>query len=251
MAGNGGKINSKSGNLCSKFQMSKKANKNTPGKSRKSSSESARNSSQNLGKSQSGYDYAGRVRKCCLSWHECVQKWLSENSCGLELATKIVNGQLQNSSSDEDGVDETSSNPVVFGNPDDEDEVIVSDKEKLVKIFESMKDIHKKMCSLTSNFEAISSLRTMKEGENQSEQPVFETWPLANYVSLSRKLANMFEQELRLKERLVAMVLREASIEDRSKLMACLAMWLHQPYIDDKYRQEIELMLLETGLRTA
>ena len=70
-------------------------------------------------------------------------------------------------------------------------------------------------------------------------------------VNLSRKLANMFEQELRLKERLVAIVLREASIEDRSKLMACLAMWLHQPYIDNDYQQEMELMLLETGLRTA
>ena len=77
--------------------MSKKANKNTPGKSRKSSGESARSSSQNLARGSSGYDYAGRVRKCCLSWHECVQKWASENSCGLELATKIVNEQLQKS----------------------------------------------------------------------------------------------------------------------------------------------------------
>ncbi len=70
-------------------------------------------------------------------------------------------------------------------------------------------------------------------------------------VSVSRKLANMFEQELRLKERLVAMVLQEAMIDDRSKLMACLAMWLHQPYLDDNFRQELQLMLLESGLRTA
>ena len=70
-------------------------------------------------------------------------------------------------------------------------------------------------------------------------------------VSVSRKLANMFEQELQLKERLVAMVLREAMIDDRSKLMACLAMWLHQPYLDDNFRQELQLMLLESGLRTA
>ena len=70
-------------------------------------------------------------------------------------------------------------------------------------------------------------------------------------VSVSRKLANMFEQELRLKERLVAMVLREATVDSRDKLMACLAMWLHQPYLDWNYQQELELMLLETGLRTA
>lgn len=60
----------------------------------------------------------------------------------------------------------------------------------------------------------------------------------------------MFGQELRLKEKLVAMVLREATIEDRSKLMACLAMWLHEPYLDHNYQQELELMLIETGLRT-
>ena len=72
--------------------MSKKGNRNTPGKSRKSSS-----NSQNVGKGSSGYDCAGRIRKCCISWHECVQKWEVTNSSGLELATKIVNEQLQKS----------------------------------------------------------------------------------------------------------------------------------------------------------
>ena len=67
---------------------------------------------------------------------------------------------------------------------------------------------------------------------------------------MSRKLASMFEKELRLKEKLVGMVLRETTIEDRSKLMACLAMWLHQPYLEPYYQQELELMLIETGLRT-
>ena len=70
-------------------------------------------------------------------------------------------------------------------------------------------------------------------------------------VNLSRKLARMFEKELRLKERLVAMVLRDGTMDDRSKLMACLAMWLHQPYLDYNHKQELELMLIETGLRTA
>lgn len=60
----------------------------------------------------------------------------------------------------------------------------------------------------------------------------------------------MFEKEIRLKERLVGMLIKEAKCEDRSKLMSCLAMWLHQPYLEDEYRQELELMLLETGLRT-
>ena len=72
--------------------MSKKANRSSAGKSRKSSS-----SSQNVGKGSSGYDYGERIRKCCISWHECVQKWESTNSSGLELATKIVNEQLQKS----------------------------------------------------------------------------------------------------------------------------------------------------------
>ena len=37
------------------------------------------------------------------------------------------------------------------------------------------------MSSLTSNFEAISSLWEMKEGVNKRGKPVFETWPLENY----------------------------------------------------------------------
>ena len=76
--------------------MSRKANRNTAGKSRKSSSESTKGSSQNIVKGNSGYDFAGRIRKCCISWHECVQKWDNTNSAGLELATKIVNEKLQN-----------------------------------------------------------------------------------------------------------------------------------------------------------
>ena len=225
--------------------MSKKASRNAAGKSRKSNS-----SSQNVGKSSSGYDCAERIRKCCISWHECVQKWKSTNSNGLELATKIVNEQLQKSSTEQDDLDETSPDSFGFGKSDEDNEIL-SDKEKLVKIFNSLKDIHKKMNSLTSNFEAISSLWELKEGVSESQKPVFETWPLGNYVNVSRKLASMFEQELRLKERLVAMVLRQATIDSRSKLMACLAMWLHQPYLDDNYQLELELMLLETGLRTA
>ena len=78
------------------IQMSKKANRNTPGKSRKSRSESTKRNSQNVVKGNSGYDFAGRIRNCCISWHECVQKWEITNTTGLELATKIVNEQLQN-----------------------------------------------------------------------------------------------------------------------------------------------------------
>ena len=37
------------------------------------------------------------------------------------------------------------------------------------------------MNSLTSNFEAISSLWELKEGVSESQKPVFETWPLGNY----------------------------------------------------------------------
>lgn len=37
------------------------------------------------------------------------------------------------------------------------------------------------MSSLTSKFEAISSLWDMKEGVSESQQPVFETWLLENF----------------------------------------------------------------------
>lgn len=37
------------------------------------------------------------------------------------------------------------------------------------------------MCSLTSNFEALTSLQEMKEGAKKCEQPIFETWSLENY----------------------------------------------------------------------
>lgn len=69
-------------------------------------------------------------------------------------------------------------------------------------------------------------------------------------VDLSRKISNMFEHELQLKEKLISLIFSDGNVDDRNKLMACLAMWLHQPYIDDDFKEEMELMHLETGLRT-
>lgn len=230
--------------------MSKKASKNTPAKSRKSGGESKDIYSRSVKKGTSGYDFAARVRKCCISWHECIQKWDSTNTTGLEIATKVVNVQLQKASEEQDESQGSSLQPfnnAKFTNDSDE---LQQDKEKFVHIFESLKEIQGKMKSLTSNFEAMSSLHQMKEGESKKGQAIFETWPLENYVNLSRKLAEMFEKEIRLKEKLVRMLVKEANNEERSKLMSCLAMWLHQPYLQDDYRQELELMLLETGLRT-
>lgn len=45
----------------------------------------------------SGYDFAGRIKKCCINWQEYWQKWEFQNRDGIELATKIVNERLDDS----------------------------------------------------------------------------------------------------------------------------------------------------------
>lgn len=75
---------------------------------------------------------------------------------------------------------------------------------------------------------------------------MFHTWPTAHFYEVSRKLSDMYRQELLLK-RTVAEEL--AHTADRDLSLSYLSMWLHQPYVCSTSKLHLESMLLETGHR--
>ena len=62
----------------------------------------------------------------------------------------------------------------------------------------------------------------------------------------SEQLLDMYERELRLKQKIVQNV---AHGRDQNMLMSYTTVWLHQPYIDTDSERLLNGMLLETGLR--
>ena len=63
---------------------------------------------------------------------------------------------------------------------------------------------------------------------------------------VSRKLSDMYSQELRLKRTVVEQLAHTA---DRDLALSYLSMWLHQPYLEAGSWLLLESMLLETGHR--
>ena len=58
-----------------------------------------------------------------------------------------------------------------------------------------------------------------------------------------REVTAMYQKELELKKSVAELV---CHAKDRNTVMFYVASWVHQPYIEDKSRQLIESVLVET-----
>ncbi len=60
----------------------------------------------------------------------------------------------------------------------------------------------------------------------------------------SRDLHEMYEKELKLKRTIVENI---AHTKDRDLIMFYTASWIHEPFLDEKFRDLLEAMVIETG----
>lgn len=103
-----------------------------------------------------------------------------------------------------------------------------------------------KMEKLSSTTKGVCELEDYHHGEERKRPPLFHTWPTAHFYEVSRKLSDMYSQELRLKRTVVEQLAHTA---DRDLALSYLSMWLHQPYLEAGSWLLLESMLLETGHR--
>lgn len=87
----------------------------------------------------------------------------------------------------------------------------------------------------------VSDLNPQTEGVAEGSFLVF-SFP----DEVSSKLADAYQQELRLKQAITQEV---AHSTEQDLAMVYLSAWLYQPYIEDSSRVLLESMLLETGHR--
>ncbi|KAG8514437.1 Cyclin-dependent kinase 2-interacting protein, partial [Galemys pyrenaicus] len=106
--------------------------------------------------------------------------------------------------------------------------------------------IQMKMEKLSSTTRGICELENYHYGGESRRRPLFHTWPTAHFYEVSRKLADMYSRELRLKRTIVEEL---AHTEAHGLVLSYLSMWLHQPYVESDSKLQLEGLLLETGHR--
>lgn len=186
-------------------------------------------------------DVARRVRECCASWHENVNKWSKLNELGTSVANKLVNLQLQKQYTV--GNENTLTVEVEQDMTFQLQEEISESSEELSKIYSSLADVLKRMESLVQNFIAIKKLVALKTNDREV---IFSTWTIEQFCDTCETLFHSFNNELSLKEKLMS---EFKLCKNRDQLMVYLSLWLHEPLLDDDYEVLLESMLLEAELR--
>ncbi|KAK2561836.1 Cyclin-dependent kinase 2-interacting protein [Acropora cervicornis] len=186
-------------------------------------------------------DVARRVRECCASWHENVNKWSKLNELGTSVANKLVNLQLQKQYTV--GNENTLTVEVEQDMTFQLQEEISESSEELSKIYSSLADVLKRMEALVQNFIAIKKLVALKTNDREV---IFSTWTIEQFCDTCETLFHSFNNELSLKEKLMS---EFKHCKNRDQLMVYLSLWLHEPLLDDDYEVLLESMLLEAELR--
>ncbi|XP_020614469.1 cyclin-dependent kinase 2-interacting protein-like [Orbicella faveolata] len=191
-------------------------------------------------------DVAKRLRDCCATWHEHVNKWSKLNELGTSLANKLVNLQLQK---EYNAVEESTT--LSLANDQDLAFKLQGDipkaSQELSRIYSSLADLHTKMEALVQNFHAIRKLQSIqRNNDNGSDNRIFNTWTIERFCDASQRLLDSFTKELSLKERLVT---EFTYCKNRDQLMVYLSLWLHEPLLNDDNDVLLESMLIETELR--
>ncbi|XP_067098799.1 cyclin-dependent kinase 2-interacting protein [Osmerus mordax] len=193
---------------------------------------------------------ARKLKDNAADWHNLILKWDKLNDEGSTIANKIVNlgiskgSQQQHNMMLEDLEGSISTNTEETAGHSRELEEECS---KLLAVVDRMSRVVSKMEKLVSTGKGVLELEMFQCGAAGRLTPLFLTWPTTLFVEVSAKLYEAYSQELRLKQAILQ-ELAHTSSPDLS--MVHLSCWLHQPYLDDSLRLQLEGLLLETGHRT-
>ncbi|KAK1158688.1 cyclin-dependent kinase 2-interacting protein-like [Acipenser oxyrinchus oxyrinchus] len=192
---------------------------------------------------------ARKIKDNAADWHNFILKWDKLNDTGFTVANNIVNIKISKETENDanlqvdcDGSSVTQKSACA-SEPHKELEECCTE---LLDIMDKMTHLVSKMAKLSSTVKGICVLESFQHGETGRDQPLFHTWPTKQFDEVSSKLADAYQQELRLKQAIVQEV---AHSTEQDLAMVYLSAWLYQPYIEDSSRVLLESMLLETGHR--
>uniref|UniRef100_A0A8B9XUT2 Cyclin dependent kinase 2 interacting protein n=1 Tax=Bos mutus grunniens TaxID=30521 RepID=A0A8B9XUT2_BOSMU len=191
---------------------------------------------------------ARKIKDNAADWHNLILKWETLNDGGFATANSIANMKISLSSKDKI---ELASSGLTSDDGAEKEHPEYSREletlcEELQATLEGLTKIQMKMEKLSSTTKGVCELEDYHHGEERKRPPLFHTWPTAHFYEVSRKLSDMYSQELRLKRTVVEQLAHTA---DHDLALSYLSMWLHQPYLEAGSRLLLESMLLETGHR--
>ncbi|XP_066200049.1 cyclin-dependent kinase 2-interacting protein [Saccopteryx leptura] len=191
---------------------------------------------------------ARKIKDNAADWHNLILKWETLNDAGFATANNIANTKISLLS--QDSMELESGSPACEGNAEQrppgyskELEVLC---EELQATLDGLSKIQVKMEKLSSTTKGVCELENYHYGEDSQRPPLFHTWPTVHFCEASRRLADMYREELVLKRTVVAELAHSA---DRDLTLTYLSLWLHQPYVRSDSKLLLESMLLETGHR--
>ena len=169
------------------------------------------------------------MKVCCKNLHSFAQAWQEYNGKGFEVATTLVNALLHGQE----------------GAKSHEDEAVDSSCAQLQDLLDQFHRTLEHLASLSSNLKSIISLMEAR-GENPTA-PLFHTLPMTAFASCADSMFLDHSQELSLKRSIVTDMLRGQ--RNRETLRTYLSCWIHQPYLSSHTGDQLEALLIETGLR--
>lgn len=172
-------------------------------------------------------------------WHNLILRWEKLNDEGSGVANKIVNQRLKQSPGEGASSPPSAEAPSTSRQLEDE-------CSKLLDVVSKMAAIVTKMERLAASQRGVLELETFQLGAQGRPSPLFHSWPTAQFVELSHGLLEGYQEELKLKQRMVQELAHTALLDVSMVYLSC---WLHQPYIPANSRLTLESLLLETGHR--
>lgn len=212
-------------------------------------SKEGKNVSQRRSSKQRLQGSARVVSDHCADWNNYIQRWDELNEDGFHIARNIVNIKLQQQQKSQ----QSESLQQIHESRGDSTQIVEGESvypegleelcSKFIDVFTSMVHIVNQMTNITAHFEGVHKLEQSKSADVTSP-PLFQSWTLDEFCLISRQLETMYRQDIKLKQSVVEDIAHQTS---RDVLMTYMAMWLHQPYLEDRQHLLLQSMLLETG----
>ncbi|XP_059155032.1 cyclin-dependent kinase 2-interacting protein-like [Physella acuta] len=176
-----------------------------------------------------------KVKDLAADYHNLTMKWNNLNSQGMDIITKIANIKIDK----------------VFNVEKDPDSETHTDLPlELNPLCDALSDIVDAMSRVESKLEhkakiAEGLLSLQKYQRSASSSPVlFSTMTLEDVVNTVKEIHQYFGQELKLKRELCRQLAHAGS---RDVMMFYSTCWLHQPYLQAGWEDQLQALLSETG----
>lgn len=170
--------------------------------------------------------------------HNLVVKWNTLQIDGTNIVNEIANIKLERLLCQSDESEDHSSADLLPPS-------LLPLCDKLTQLLKRMEKVVYRLSGLVSMCHGVEQLECRNQTTEKSVI-LFQGWDLKQFEDTIREVTQMYRKELELKKSIAENI---CHAKDRNSVMFYVASWVHQPYIEDRSKLQIESILLETKLK--